>query len=262
MMVNRLREEYLAMDIPELKKGIMERVTGAPSDRSKNVRLRRKVRPAAVLAAALMLALLGVTAGAVTNGLLKLKNGSYYTFIDAEGSIVKPKGFHVEDGVDVPLSDAALARIAPYVFLYAEDETCFEIADPAGMEAFIDRSMHLPEKIKDAAELYRLWAYGTPEYTATIYVEIVSENVQDTGSMKVYLRGGPINITTESDPVMHAYALSDGTPVQIAVADNMDGVRTGYAFYRYEDAVYELRVTGGNSHEILRQLQEILDTVG
>ena len=257
MWNDRLKEEYLAMEVPELREKILEK-----AKREKTVRTQRKLRPAAMAAVVLMIAVLAVTAGAVTNGIIRLQYGSYYRFVDDAGNIVKPTGFHMEDGVDVPLSETALDNIMPYVYLYDEDETCFHTSDPAGMEAFIGRAMHLPECFAETAAGYCLRAYGTPEYAATIYVEIVPEDAQDDVSLKMYLRSGPINILTESTPKLYAYALPDGTPVSIAVADSLQDGKVGFAFYRYADAVYQLRVQGTTVSAIRSRIEQILDTVG
>lgn len=256
MQNNRLKEEYLAMEVPELQEKILAGVraekTGHP---------RRKLRPAAVVAVVVTVAVLAVTAGAVANGVLRLQYGSYYKFLDGDGNIVQPTGFHMADSVDVPLSETVLANIMPYVYLYDEDETCFHTADPAGMEAFIGRAMHMPECLTEEAEGYRLWAYGTPEYAATIYVEIVPMDAHSDASVKMYLRSGPINILTESTPKLDTYTLSDGTPVSIAIADSLQDGKVGFAFYRYADAVYQLRVQGTTVSEVRSRIETILDTV-
>jgi len=207
MQNNRLKEEYLVMEVPELQEkilaGVRAKKTGHP---------RQKLRPAAVVAVAVMVAVLAVTAGAVANGVLRLQYGSYYKFLDGDGKIVQPTGFHMADSVDVPLSETVLANIMPYEYLYDEDETCFHTTDPVGMEAFIGRAMHMPECLTEEAEGYRLWAYGTP--------------------------------------------------VSIAIADSLQDGKVGFAFYRYADAVYQLRVQGTTVSEVRSRIETILDTVG
>lgn len=256
MLNDRLKKEYMAVPVPELKTGILQTIHHA-----KKAKPHRKIRVSVIAAAVVMAAVLGVAAGAVADGLLNLQYGSYYTFMDMDGNPVKPNGFHLADSTDVPLSEAALTNIRPYVFLYEEDETYYEAANAAEMEAFIDRPMRLPQAIVDTASRYCLWTYGQDGEPVTIYVQISTTEEQHAVSMKVHLRGGPVNILTKDTPKIDTYALPDGTPASIAIAESLEGETVGFALYRHEDAVYHLTAEGGSRRQIRDCLKAILDTV-
>ena len=102
MKDNRIKNEFAAMEVPDMKTGILAAIR-----QKKAVSHRRRMRPAAIAVIAAMLALFGITVGAGTSGMLNLQNGSRYSFMDADGNIVKPTGFHLEEGVDVSLSEKA-----------------------------------------------------------------------------------------------------------------------------------------------------------
>ncbi len=252
-MENRLKEEVLAMEIPDMKEDIMKAVK-----KEKNSRERRRIKPAAVIVMAALIVVLAVTAGAVAGEMLKLNSGSKYYFKDDEGNVVRPSGFHLDEEVDVPLSEKALENIAPYVFSSGEMPNLYENADLAAMEEFLDLSMRLPDLTMDGASLYRLWAVGEDGDPVTLYVQVVREDEQ---SMDVYFRTGPINVITGSDPVYYEYSLPDGTPVSIAVVESRKGGMVGHALYEYDSAVYHLSMKADNTKTVLENLHAVLDTV-
>ena len=106
MWNDRLKEEYLAMEVPELREKILEK-----AKREKTVRTQRKLRPAAVVVIAAMVAVLGLTAGAAADGLLNIKSGSKYLLRDENGVVFSPTGFHLKEDVNVLLSEKALENI-------------------------------------------------------------------------------------------------------------------------------------------------------
>ena len=118
------------MEVPDMKTGILAAIR-----QKKAVSHRRRMRPAAIAVIAAMLALFGITVGAGTSGMLNLQNGSKYSFMDADGKIVKPTGFHLEEDVDVSLSEKAMDNITPYILpLTAEEERFFETVSLEEME--------------------------------------------------------------------------------------------------------------------------------
>ncbi len=255
-MENRLKEEFLSIEIPDMKEDIMKAVK-----KEKNTRERRRIKPAAVIVMAAMIAVLAVTVGAVAGGMLKLNRGGKIRLMDENGVIYNPTGFHLDEEVDVPLSEKALANIKPYVFLprTGTESTFFEAADPAEMEAFLDMPLVLPQSIVRDANLYRLWASGANGEAVSIMVQIGT--AEDADVMEVYLRGSPGVIGTASEPVMESAMLPDGTPVSVAVAKRKSGGLVAHALYQVNDAVYHLRVYGSTKWALLNQVQEILDTV-
>ncbi len=256
MKDNRLKEEFMALEIPDLKPGIMAKI-----HRKADVCPRRKVRPAAIAVMAAMLALFGITAGAMTGGMLNLKNGSRYYFTDADGNIVRPTGFHLEEDVDVPFSEKALENITPYVHLPITDEEIisYETASPKEMEEFLDMPLVLPDVLVSEASLYQMRAYGTDGTAVTVYVKVMTEENPD--AMQIYLRGSPGVIITVGEPAMKEYALPDNTPVRIAVAENENGGWVAHALYKKNDAVYHLRMTADGKRELLENVKAVLDTV-
>ncbi len=257
MKDNRLKEEFMSMEIPEMKTEILAAVR-----QENSVHPRRKVRPAAIAVMAAMLALFGITAGAITGGMLNLKNGSKYYFMDADGNVVRPIGFHLEEDVDVPLSEKARDNITPYIHLPITDDEirAYETVSVEEMEEFLDMPLVLPEDIKAEAILYELRVYGTDGTAVTIHLHIRTEENPD--AMSVYLRGSPGVIGTVGEPEMEEYVLPDGTPVSIAVADNKNGGLVAHALYKKNDAVYHLRVDADGKHELMENVQAVLDTVG
>lgn len=257
MKDNRLKEEFMAIEIPEMKTGILTKI-----HRENYVRPRRKMRPAAIAVIAAMLALFGITVGAGTSGMLNLQNGSRYSFMDADGNTVKPTGFHLEEDVDVPLSEKAMDNITPYIHLPLTDEEIisYNTVSPEEMEEFLDMPLVLPENIEKEAILYELRVYGTDGNAVTIYLRVQTEENPD--AMRVYLRGTPGVIMTAGEPEMEEYTLPDGTPVKIAVAKYQEGGLIAHALYRKNDAVYHVRVFADGKRELMENVRAILDTVG
>ncbi len=255
MMEKRLKEEFLSMEIPEMKEDIMKAVKQGNNTR---IREKRRIKPAAMIVLAALIAVLAVSAGAAAGGMLKLNSGSRYQFRDDGGNTVRPEGFHLDTEVDAPLSEKALANVAPYVFPSGAMPTLFETREPEAMEEFLDSSMLLPEAITADTSLYRLWALGENGNPVTLYVQAVRE---DDLSMDVYFRSGSINVITGSDPAYYEYRLPGGIPVNIAVAESRKGGMTGHALYESGGAVYHLAVSGRNTKNVLEKLHTILDTV-
>ena len=256
MKNNRIKEEFLAMEIPEMKTGILAAIR-----QKKAVPPRRRMRPAAIAVIAAMIALFGITVGAGTSGMLNLQNGSKYSFMDADGNIVKPTGFHLEEDVDVPLSEKATDNITPYILpLTAEEERFFETFSLEEMEEFLDMPLVLPDKIKEEAILYQLRVYGGIDGNA-VSILLHIQTADNPDAMSVYLRGFPGVIMTASEPEMEDYTLPDGTPVTIAAAKYQEGGLVAHALYRKDEAVYHVRVFENSKHELMENVKEVLDTV-
>ncbi len=256
MKNNRIKEEFLAMEVPDMKTGILAAIR-----QKKAVSHRRRMRPAAIAVIAAMLALFGITVGAGTSGMLNLQNGSKYSFLDADGNIVKPTGFHLEEDVDVSLSEKAMDNITPYILpLTAEEERFFETVSLEEMEEFLDMPLVLPDKIKEEAILYQLRVYGGIDGNA-VSILLHIQTADNPDAMSVYLRGFPGVIMTASEPDMEDYTLSDGTPVTIAAAKYQEGGLVAHALYRKDEAVYHVRVFADSKHELMENVKEVLDTV-
>ncbi len=259
MKDNRLKEEFMSLEIPDMKADIMVKI-----HRKTDVHPRRRVRPAAIAVIAAMLTLFGITAGAVTSGMLNLQNGSRYYFTDADGNTVKPTGFHLEGEINVPLSEKALANITPYLWFPAEGETSREFETPSleEMEEFLDMPLTLPESVKAEATLYRLNAAGNDGRPVSIHLHI--QTAENPDAMSVYLLDNPGVIMTASEPEMEDYTLPDGTPVKIAVAKYQEGGRVAHALYRMDEegVVYHVRVFADKKSELMENVQAVLDTVG
>lgn len=256
MKDNRIKNEFAAMEVPDMKTGILAAIR-----QKKAVSHRRRMRPAAIAVIAAMLALFGITVGAGTSGMLNLQNGSKYSFLDADGNIVKPTGFHLEEDVDVSLSEKAMDNITPYILpLTAEEERFYETVSLEEMEEFLDMPLVLPDKIKEEAILYQLRVYGGIDGNAvSILLHIQTSDNPD--AMSVYLRGFPGVIMTASEPEMEDYTLPDGTPVTIAAAKYQEGGLVAHALYRKDEAVYHVRVFENSKHELMENVKEVLDTV-
>ena len=144
MNEERIRKEFSTMEIPDMKPEILEKLhtENAPVP-------RRRIRPVLIAAAALIL-VLTVTVGAAAGGMIRLIPGSRAYFRDDSGSIVRPQGFHAAESAHVPLSEQALANIAPYVFDPGpgQEPTLFETSVRAEMEVLIDMPLVLPEAVK------------------------------------------------------------------------------------------------------------------
>lgn len=259
MKDNRLKEEFMAIEIPDMKADIMAKI-----HRKTDVHPRRRVRPAAIAVIAAMIALFGITVGAGTSGMLNLQNGSKYYFTDTSGNIVKPTGFHLEGEINVPLSEKALANITPYLWFPAEGDTKREFETPslAEMEEFLDMSLTLPESVKTEAVLYRLNAAGNDGRPVSIHLHI--QTAENPDAMSVYLLDNPDVIMTASEPKMEDYTLPDGTPVTIAAAKYQEGGLVAHALYRMDEegAVYHVRVFADGKRELTENVKAVLDTVG
>lgn len=255
MKKNTLKDEYLAMDVPEMTDGIMAAV------RRDDCRKKRKLRPGAVVVLAAVIALLGVTVGAVTGEMLKLNSGGKIRIKDENGMVVNPTGFHLEGDVDVPLSEKALENIGPYVGLPrpGEDSAFFETDDLAVMEEFLDMPLALPESLAEEANLYRLWASGADGEAVSIHIQIGTP--EDADAMTVYLRDFPRVVGTASEPEMDRTSLPDGTPVSLVLAESRKGGLVVHALYRKNEAVYHLTLLGESKKELLADVQTMLDTV-
>lgn len=256
-MENRLKEEFLSMEIPEMKEDIMKAVK---KEKSTRTREGRRLKPAAVIVMAAMIALLAVTAGAVAGEMLKLNRGGKI-LLNVNGVVVSPTGFHLEGDVNVPLSEKALENIRPYVASAKPGEVSrdFETDDLSVMEEFIDMPLVLPRSLADEANLYRLWASGTDGEAVAIHVQIGTPD--DVDVMMVYLRSFPRVVGTASEPDMEQAYLPDGTPVSIAVAERTKGGLVAHALYRKNEAVYHLTLTGESKKTLLADVQAVLDTV-
>lgn len=256
MKDNRIKNEFAAMEVPDMKTGILAAIR-----QKKAVSHRRRMRPAAIAVIAAMLALFGITVGAGTSGMLNLQNGSKYSFLDADGNIVKPTGFHLEEDVDVSLSEKAMDNITPYILpLTAEEERFFETVSLEEMEEFLDMPLVLPDKIKEEAILYQLRVYGGIDGNA-VSILLHIQTADNPDAMSVYLRGFPGVIMTASEPEMEDYTLPDGTPVTIAAAKYQEGGLVAHALYRKDEAVYHVRVFENSKHELMENVKEVLDTV-
>ena len=255
-MKNTLKDEYLAMAVPEMTDGIMAAVR-----RDDCRKKSRKLRPGAIVVLAAVIAMLCVTAGAVTGEVLKLNSGGKIRLKDENGVIVNPTGFHLEGDVDVPLSEKALENIRPYVGLPrpGEESVFFETDDLSVMEELIDMPLILPESLAEEANLYRLWASGENGEAVSIHIQIGTPENPDV--MSVYLRDFPRVVGTASEPEMEQASLPDGTPVSIALAERRKGGLVAHALYRKNEAMYHMTLTGESKKELLAGLQAVLDTV-
>ncbi len=249
----QLRDESRSLNIPDLKWNILGAIQG-----NSHVVPRRKPRISRIAVITVILMLLTLTVGAAAGGILKLHSGSKYYFRDTDGNLVKPSGVHLEEPIDAPLSETALANIEPYVFSVGAEATLYETTVLAELEAFIDQPLYLPDAVKSTAALYRLWAVGSDVHSATIYVNI---DISDVLDMTIHLRSAPINIVTGSDPKFSDYILPDGTSVQLAAAERTRGGKTVQAFYVYDEVLYQISMIGEKEKTLLREVKSMLDTV-
>ena len=259
MNEEKIREEFAALQPPEMKPEILAKL-----HEPKRTAPRRRIRPALLAAAALILVLTAAV-GAAVSGTIQLIPGSRVYFWDDDGNIVKPQGFYPEQAADVQLSEQALANIAPYVFVPGpnQEATVFETASRAEMEALIDMPLILPEAIEKIATGYRLWATGANGEAASIYVQIQLNGNWGGNSMNVFLRGTMGTYVTGSEPEMSAHPLSDGSAASLAAAkSSQSGKWSVFAFYTRDGAIYSLRMHGGKSKNAqLREAKAILDTL-
>ncbi len=263
MWNDRLKEEYLAMEVPELREkilaGLCTEKTGHP---------RRKLRPAAVLVIAAMVAVLGLTAGAAADGLLNIKSGSKYLLRDENGVVFSPTGFYLEEDVNVLLSEKALENIEPYITHFTSgadrDMKYYETTELADMEALLDMPLILPQKIIDDAVIYRFNATEAEGEIRSMHITVLTEDEQHDGDMlvhMVYLVGFPGVVGTSSEPDFEQSVLSDGTPVSIVISESRRGGLVANMLYKIDGAVYHLEVYGDKKKALLNEVETILDTV-
>jgi len=249
----QLCDEFRGLDVPDMKLDIMGAIREGTHDLP-----HKKRRISRIMVIAAILLLLTLTVGAVASGILKINSGNKYYFRDADGNLVKPAGLHLEEPIDAPLSDTALANIAPYVFSVGAEATLYETTVLEELETFLDQQFYLPDIVKTSATIYRLWAVGPDVHTAVIYVQI---QIDDKCEMEIHLRSDPINIITGSDPKFFDYRLSDGTSAQLASAERTRGGRTVQAFYLYDEVLYQISMIGEKEKILLREVKSMLDTV-
>ncbi|MBR4961253.1 MAG: hypothetical protein IKY52_10180 [Clostridia bacterium] len=253
-MENRLKEEFLALETPEMKGDIMKRI-----HQEKAVYTGRKLRPAAVIVIAAVMAVLGVTAGAAVSGKLNVQNGGKYLLKNEYGIVVNPTGFHLDEEVAYPFSEAAMENISQYITTPPEPANLYETAVREEMESFLDMTLHLPEAIAEEANLFRFWASGAEGEARSIHLQIGTE--ADVDVMTVWLLDSPGVIGTASEPEMDEYALPDGTYVSLVVAERRKGGLVAHALYKKEGAVYQLSLVGENRKDLLAEIKAVLDTV-
>ncbi|MBQ2708628.1 MAG: hypothetical protein IJF67_10205, partial [Clostridia bacterium] len=209
-MENKLKEMYREIPAPELKAEIFAQIHG-----KKLPKPHRRLKTTAILAAAAIL--LTVTAGAAVVGSVKLLPGVTVLFRDDAGNLVRPEGYHLEQGADAPLSEKALANIAPYI-CHPADNLFYETTTRAEMEEFLDRKLHIPtaaEELEGTGLKYVLRAFGADGEAETISVSLYGDSVEC--SFGVNLKTNPYSLITGSRAELREYALPDGTPVTIAV---------------------------------------------
>lgn len=258
MKDNRMKTEFLSLEIPDGKGEIMRRI------HQENVgHTRRKLRPAAVIVIAAVMAVLGVTAGAAVSGKLNIQSGGKYLLKNEYGVVVNPTGFHLEEDVAYPFSEKALDNIFQYSTTpqgeYQRYDAMYETSGQGEMEDFLDMSLHLPEAIAKEANLFRFWATGAEGELRSISLQIGTE--ADVDVMSVYLLDTPGVIGTASEPEMSEYTLPDGTYVSIVVAERRKGGLAAHALYKKEEAVYQLTLTGDSKNDLLTEIKAVLDTV-
>lgn len=254
MKDNRLKEAFLALEIPDRKGEIMKAI-----HQENNAHRVSKRRPALIAAVVLIIALLGIAAGAAAGGLLQVKSGGKYMLENEDGIVVNPTGFHIAEDVNFPFSETALENISQYITTPPEPFRGYETAVQEDMEIFLDMSLHLPASIAEEADLYRLWASGADGEAVSIHLQIGMDEEYDI--MDVYLRSSPGVIGTFSEPEKEEYALPDGTHVTIVIADSRKGGLTGHALYKKDGAVYHLQLFGDRKKELLTEIEAVLDTV-
>ena len=263
MQNNRLKDEYLAMEVPDLQEKILAGV------QAKTVHPRRKLRPVAVVAVAVLVAVLGLTAGAAADSLLNIKSGGKYLLRDENGVVFSPTGFHLEEDVNAPLSEKALENIEPYITHFSADTENrefmdYETSELADMETLIDMPLFLPKTIIDQAVLYRFTAAEAEGEIRSMHIIVLTEDEQHAGDMlvhMVHLVGFPGVVGTSSEPVFEQSVLSDGTPVSIVISESRKGGLVANVLYKIDGAVYHLEVYGDKKKALLNEVEAILDTV-
>lgn len=258
MKDNRMKTEFLSLEIPDGKGEIMRRI------HQENVgHTRRKLRPAAVIVIAAVMVVLGVTAGAAVSGKLNVQSGGKYLLKNEYGVVVNPTGFHLEEDVAYPFSETARENMAQYATTpegpYGMYEIMYETAMQQEMETFLDMKLHLPESVANEANLFRFWGSGAEGEDRSMSLQIGTEASVDV--MMVWLLDTPGVIGTASEPEMSEYTLPDGTYVSIVVAERRKGGLVAHALYKQEEAVYQLTLTGDSKNDLLTEIKAVLDTV-
>ncbi|MBE6615283.1 MAG: hypothetical protein E7631_08270 [Ruminococcaceae bacterium] len=258
MMENRLKEEFSAMEIPDMKGDIMKKI-----HQEKAVYASRKLRPAAVIVIAAVMVVLGVTAGAAVSGKLNVQSGGKYLLKNEYGVVVNPTGYHLEEDVAYPFSEAARENMAQYATTpegpYGRYEIMYETAILQEIETFLDLKLHLPESVANEANLFRFSGAGAEGEDRSMCLQIGTEASVDV--MMVWLLDTPGVIGTASEPEMSEYTLPDGTYVSLVVAERRKGGLVAHALYKKEEAVYQLTLTGDNKKDLLTEIKAVLDTV-
>lgn len=254
-MENKLKEMYREIPVPELKAEIFAQIHG-----KKLPKPHRRLKMTAILAAAAIL--LTVTAGAAVVGSVKLLPGVTVLFRDDAGNLVRPEGYHLEQGADAPLSEKALANIAPYI-CHPADNLFYETTTRAEMEEFLDRKLHIPtaaEELEGASLRYVLRAFGDGETANTIDVSMYGDSAEC--SFGIYLKVNPHSLITGGRADISEYFLPDGTTATIAAfRAQSDGEPCVIALYVIDDVMYRLSLDGGSKKELLAEAKAILDTV-
>jgi len=254
-MENKLKEMYREIPAPDIKAAVFAEIHG-----EKRGRRPVKLRAAAVIAA--LAVLLCVTAGAAAVGGVKLLPGVTVLFRDDAGRIVRPDGYHLERGADAPLSEKALANIAPYI-CHPADNRGFETRSRAELEALLDRTLHIPtaaEALEGASLRYVLHAFGDGETANTIDVSMYGDSAEC--SFGIYLKVNPHSLITGGRADISEYSLPDGTTATIAAfRAQSDGEPRVIAFYVIDDVMYHLSLDGGSKKELVAGVKAILDTV-
>lgn len=263
MNEERIRKEFDKMEIPDLKPEILAKL-----DEPKKTAPRRRVRP--VLIAAALILLLTAAVGAASSGKIFLNPNNRIIVEDEQGNRLYPYGFtpgraeNIPLSANVPLSEQALANIAPYVFDPGPDQqaTLFETADRAEMETLIDMPLILPEAVEKMATGYRLWATGTNGEAVHIHVQIQLNGSWSGDSVNVQLLGMLGTYITGSEPEFHEYTLPNGEIASLSVSETRSGTWTVYAFYTRDEAVYTLKIHGTeNKKDALQKAKDLLDTL-
>ena len=180
-------------------------------------------------------------------GSVKLLPGVTVLFRDDAGNLVRPEGYHLEQGADAPLSEKALANIAPYI-CHPADNLFYETTTRAEMEEFLDRKLHIPtaaEELEGTGLKYVLRAFGADGEAETISVSLYGDSVEC--SFGVNLKTNPYSLVTGSRADISEYALPDGTPVTLAAfrakSDNKPCV---IALYSIDGVMYRMSLDGGS----------------
>jgi hypothetical protein len=131
------------------------------------------------------------------------------------------------------------------------------------LEALIGMPLHLPEAFARAADGYRLWAVGTVGNPVSIRVQIRANG--DWGgdlTMEVYLKGKLPAYITADEPELRGCLLTDGSVAPIAVSETVRTARAlAISLYTREGAIYVMHLKGEKKGDVIRQTEEILETL-